>query len=474
MNAPWTILAAIAATDSKLEKQALIAAEATAQNDNFFKGVRLACDNMITFGVKAVDTKPAKRPSEPEPRGVDPLKIFDLCRKLSMRELTGDAAQVAIGYIRNQATEEEWNGWYRLVLIKDLKAGFSESTVNKVCEKEFPLYAIPVFECQLAKDCVDDEGNVDESLLKGKKIIDVKLDGQRVLTVVYPNGKVDQYSRNGKEMLNFGQIKNQISKNAIFFSEPIVLDGEIMSASFQDLMKQARRKTDVQTNDAVLNLFDIITLREFQAGIGEHKQKDRTFSLQTWFEKVADTMPNVTVVGCEMVDLDTPAGVARLLEINKKALAGKYEGIMLKDPEALYECKRSYNWLKMKPFIEESLTATAVEEGKPDSKFVGTMGAVVFEGLVGDKQVKVNCGGGWSIQQRAQIWANYTGKPVEWKKKTKGKWETIVEVPNGPSCVGDVGEVRADALTKSDSKDTWSMRFPRFKTWRGFAKGEKL
>lgn len=474
MNAPWTILAAITATDSKLEKQNLIAVEATAKNDNFFKGVRLAYDPMITFGVKAVEVKPAKRPSEPEPKGVDPVKFFELCRKLSMRELTGDAAQVAIGYIRNQATEEEWNGWYRLVLMKDLKAGFSESTVNKVCEKKFPLYAIPVFECQLAKDCVDDEGNVDEALLKGKKIVDVKLDGMRVLTIVYPNGKVDQYSRNGKELLNFGKVKDQIAKNAIFFAEPVVLDGEIMSASFQDLMTQARRKTDVQADDSVLNLFDIITLREFQAGIGEHKQKDRTFSLKTWFEKVADTMPNVTVVGSEVVDLDTPAGVARLLEINKKALAGKYEGIMLKDPDALYECKRSYNWLKMKPFIEESLTATAIEEGKPDSKFVGTMGAVVFEGVVDGKNVKVSCGGGWSIQQRAAIWANHIGRGVAWQKKVKGKWQTFVEEPTGASCIGDVGEIRADALTKSDSKDTWSMRFPRFKTWRGFAKGEKL
>lgn len=296
----------------------------------------------------------------------------------------------------------------------------------------------------------------------------------RMLTIVYPNGKVDQYSRNGKELVNFDKIKQQIAKNAIFFAEPVVLDGEIMSASFQDLMKQARRKTDVQADDSVLNLFDIITLAEFQAGIGKHRQLDRSYSLATWFEQNKDHLPNVTVIGQEMVDLDTQIGRDRLLEINKAALEGKYEGIMLKDPQAVYECKRSRNWLKMKPFIEESLTATAVEEGKADSKFVGTMGAIVFEGVVDGKKVKVSCGGGYSIKQRAQIWANYTGKPVTWQKKVKGAWETITEVPTGPSCIGDVGEVRADALTKSDSKDEYSMRFPRFKTWRGFTKGEKL
>src|ERR1700741_4745137 len=137
MNQPWSILAQLAATDSKIEKQAIIEREATASNDNFFKCVRLANDRMIPVGVKKVDAKPARRPSEPEPKGLDPVKFFELCHKLSVRDLTGDAAQVAIGYVRNQATEEEWNGWYRLVLIKDLKAGFSESTVNKVCEKNY-------------------------------------------------------------------------------------------------------------------------------------------------------------------------------------------------------------------------------------------------------------------------------------------------------------------------------------------------
>jgi DNA ligase-1 len=476
MNQPWTILKELAATDSKNDKQAIIAREATAKNDDFFRGLRLAYDPMITFGVKQVESKPAKRASEPEAKGLDPVKFWDLTQKLAMRQLTGDAAKVAINHAMNQATVEQWDGWYRLVLIKDLKAGFSESTVNKVCEKDFPTYAIPVFETQLAKDCVDDEGNVDESLLHGKKIVDTKLDGMRCITIVYPNGKVDQYSRNGKELVNFEKIKQQISKNAIFFAEPVVLDGEVMGASFQDLMKQARRQTDVQADDSVLNLFDILTLKEFQAGKGLHKQVDRTYSLHAWFEKLQNNMPNVDVLVGELVDLDTVEGQARLGEINKAAIAGKYEGIMIKDPDAVYECKRSTNWLKMKPFIEESLTVTAVEEGKKDSKFVGTMGALVCEGTVDGKKVKVNCGGGYSIQIRAQIWADYTGKPVTWQKKSSvtKKWMTMTEQPSGRTIVGMIAEVRADALTKSESSDTYSMRFPRFKTFRGFAPGEKL
>lgn len=468
MNTPWSVIAELAATDSKLEKQAIIAREAKAGNDDFFRGTLGTFDPMITYGVKKVEV------ATKDGAGLSVDAFWKVAKDLADRKLTGGAATTAINFIRLKATVEQWNGWYRLILIKDLKAGFSESTVNKVCEKDFPKYAVPLFECQLAKDCVDEEGNVAEELLTGKKLIDVKLDGMRVLTIVSPDGIVNQYSRNGKELFNFEKVKEQIAKHAVYFKETMVLDGEIMSSSFQDLMKQAKRKTDVSTDDAVLNLFDIIPLREFKAGIGTVPQLARSAALMSWFAPLEEFMPAVTVVGQELVDLDTKEGQARLLEINKAALIGKYEGVMLKSPTALYECKRSMNWMKMKPFIEESLTVTDVEPGKVGSKFEGTMGALVCEEIIDGKPVKVNCGGGYSIKLRAQLWARHTGKPVNWLKKEKGVWVTYTEQPDGGPVVGLIAEVRADALTKSEDSDTWSMRFPRFKTFRGTVAGEKL
>lgn len=462
----YKLIDEIAATDSKLIKQAIIKRESDANNIEFFNGLRLALDTITTFGVKQVTERTGEDGS-----GLSFAVFAALAHRLINRILTGDAARDAIDMCMQQATNKEWNSYYRLILIKDLKAGFSEATVNKVAADKFK---IPVFECQLAKDSTDEEGNVDESLLNGRKQIDVKLDGMRVLTIVYPNGNVEQFSRNGKELVNFEVIKQQISKNASSFDVPTVLDGEVMSASFQDLMKQARRKTDVQADDTVLNLFDIIPLDEFLSGKGSVVQFVRTTMLQSWYDNSSVDMPNVTIVGSEVVNLDTAAGKLRLLEINKSALDAKLEGIMIKDINAMYECKRSYNWLKLKPFIEETLTATAIEEGNADSKFVGTMGAIVFEGVIDGKQVKVNVGGGYSIQFRAQVWADYTGKSVTWQKKVKKEWVTITEHPTNSNAIGMLGEIRADALTKSENKDTWSMRFPRFKTWRGYERGEKI
>ena len=249
--------------------------------------------------------------------------------------------------------------------------------------------------------------------------------------------------------MNFEHIKKQISKHAIFFAEPIVLDGEVMSASFQDLMKQVHRKSDVEANDAVLNLFDILTLKEFNRGHGDHKQIDRSYSLAAWYGQFHDHMPNVTVVGQEQVDLDSDIGKERFKQINQDAIAGGYEGIMIKDPRAVYECKRSVAWLKLKPFIEVSLTVIAVEEGT--GRNLGKLGALICEGVDDGKRIRVNVGSGFTDLHRDTYWTSRSELP------------------------GQIVEVRADAATKSQgSEETWSLRFPRFLRFRGFEPSEKL
>jgi DNA ligase-1 len=424
---------------SRLNKEAIVLAEAEAGNDTFFAGMRLAYDSMITFGVKKVP-----KHSGPDGQGLPWTAFAKLADDLATRKLTGDAAKKAIELCLSVATQAEWNDWYMRILTKDMRAGFTEGTINRVTEKKFPQYAIPVFSCQLAHDSANHESKV-----VGKKLIEVKLDGVRVITVVHPDGRVDQYSRNGKELVNFPHVKEQIAKVAHTFKSAMVLDGEIMSGTFQDLMKQIHRKSSATANDAVLNLFDIVTLDEFNAGGSKVAQTLRSHGLKTWFESNEAALPNVTVVAQELVDLDTDAGQARYKEINALAIAGGYEGIMLKDPGAGYVNKRTVAWMKLKPFIEVTLKAVAVEEGT--GKNAGKMGAVLFEGTDDGKFIRVSVGGGWSDKDRDDIWAN--------KDKV----------------LDELGEVRADALTlNQDSTDVYSMRFPRFKTWRGFAAGEKL
>jgi len=210
-------------------------------------------------------------------------------------------------------------------------------------------------------------------------------------------------------------------------------------------MKQVHRKDNVEAGDAILNLFDVLPLADFEKGVYDKDQTTRSSMVKFWVEQNQALLPNVTYVANELVDLDTEAGQTRYKEINAKAIAGGYEGIMLKDPLAGYECKRSVAWLKLKPFIEVSLTVVATEEGT--GKNVGKMGALVCEGVDDGKDIRVNVGSGFTDQQRDEFWSCRVD--------------------------GHIVEVRADAVTQNQD-GTYSLRFPRFKSFRGFATGEKI
>ena len=439
MNQPWEVIKKLEADNSRLAKEAIVAQEASAGNDYFFLGSRLALDPMITFGLKQV---PEKKDTDSAEGGLGQELFVELCRQLKERIVTGNNARGLVERAMQMATLDEWNFWCRRILIKDLRCGLSEKTINKVVEKKYAKYIIPVFACQLAHDSANHEDKV-----RGRRLVEVKLDGVRVITIAYPDGRVDQFSRNGKELVNFPHIVEQIKRTVTGVVEPVVLDGEVMSSSFQDLMKQVHRKSNVQSHDAVLHLFDLLPLAAFQNGRWDEPQTDRIARLRGWKDLWQEETPNVQVLDHELVDLDTQQGQQRFREINQQAIAGGYEGIMIKDPDAAYECKRSTSWLKLKPFIEVSLEVKDFEEGT--GRNAGRLGAIICEGDDDDRRIRVSVGSGFSDSDRDSFWA--------------GRDELS----------GQIVEVRADAITQNQD-GSYSLRFPRFLRFRGFRAGEKI
>jgi DNA ligase-1 len=432
----YQIIRELEADNSRLAKEAIIKREADAGNEEFFEGCRLALDNLVSFGVKQVP-----KHSGPDGQGLPWAAFVQLAGSLYRRELTGHDARDAIELALTVSTQAQWNDWYRRILIKDLRCGVSEKTINK-CVKDTSIKPVPVFECMLAHD-----GANHEKKIAGKKLLEPKLDGVRVLTVVnMDNRTVTQYTRNGKVLENFGHITKAIEENIDLFGRSLVLDGEMISTSFQALMKQVHRKDNVKADDAVLMLFDILPLTEFQAGKSVLGQRRRSNLLKS-FKPVFDKIGNIGVITQTEVDLNEFAGDLLFKEFNKKAIEDGFEGIMIKDSEAKYECKRSTSWLKQKPFIEVSLTVVDIEEGTGRNE--GKLGALVCEGEDDGKNIKVNVGSGFTDDDRAGFW------------------------PERDFMKGQVVEVRADAITQNQD-GTYSLRFPRFLRFRGFAVGEKI
>jgi len=441
MSDCFRVISALEEHTSRINKEQILEAEAAANNVELFAGIRMALDSLITFGIKKV---PIKKSTDPQmsPTGLDWSAFEQQAHGLINRYITGNAARDLIDQLMLCATEQQWNGWYRRILIKDLRCGVTEKTVNKVLTAFPNIAPVPVFECMLAHD-----GANHEKKITGKKLLQPKLDGVRCLTVVdYNNRTVTQFSRNGKELVNFGHITAAILDNIDMLGRSYVLDGEVVSNNFQDLMKQVHRKDDVQAADARLALFDIVPLSEFQRGSSVMGQ-GRRFKLLDSLRPAFDSMKHIDLVPWQEVDLDDYVGQMVFKQYMADAVSGGYEGIMIKDVDAVYECKRSHSWLKQKPFIEVSLEIVDVEEGT--GRNAGRLGALVCAGVDDGRSIQVNVGSGFSDADRDEFWSGRD------------------------NLAGQVVEVRADAITQNQD-GTYSLRFPRFLKFRGFCVGEKL
>jgi DNA ligase-1 len=441
MSASW--INKLNESDSRLHKedvlrQALEASVLGSTNSQVFLGLTKACYNpYVTFGVRKV----------PDTVGIidaeNPWSDFnELLLQLSQRRLTGNAALDAINDMSERFDSVEWNTFCAPVIRRDLRAGISDKTINKICKKTD--YEIPIFGCQLA---TNSEGRPE---MKGIKRLEPKLDGVRVLLMVIPSDFGDVtticFSRNGKQFDNFGHIEEQVRNNWIKIARGhqnalingFVLDGEVIGNTFQELMRQARRKDNVQADDSVFNIFDIIPLSDFREGHWNAQLRKRIDILEH-IRHVVDTMPNVELLPHIMVDLDTAAGKDQLERYAKDNVNAGFEGIMIKELEAPYICKRSTDWMKWKPTLTVDLEVVGVEEGT--GRNLGRLGALVCHGVDDGKEITVNVGSGFSDVDRDDYWTN----------------RNLV--------IGRTCEVLCDVITQNQD-GTFSLRFPRFVRFR--------
>lgn len=441
-----TFIRALNESNSRLHKEqvldkTLVAAKLGNIPAQIFLGLANAVYNpLITWGVKQI----------PETTGIDdapnPWTEFNtLLNQLHKRELTGYAARDAISAMSEQFTSDEWNNFCAPVLRKDLRCGITEKTINKVCKGT--KWAVPVFSCQLATNCED------RPEMRGKKRLEPKIDGMRMLALCTLNDEgadVICYSRNGIVFENFGHIQEQLRKILPVLGSKLgysswMFDGEIMSASFQALMRQARRKKDVDIADAVYNIFDIVPLDNWTHGYW-NAQLHKRIKLLNFIEPLLDSCPSVALLSHIDVDLDTIAGRQQLNKYGQQCVDEGFEGIMIKDLDAPYICKRSTSWLKWKPTITVDITIEGYEEGT--GKNVGKLGAVFGRGVDSGRDFSVYVGGGYSDDDRDSLWRDRNKLP------------------------GRVMEVIADGVTQNQD-GTFSLRFPRFYRFRDTFTGDK-
>jgi len=419
--------------ESVIEKALMASKLGSAAAQCFLYNCYQAYNPYYTFHIKQV----------PETQGIvnaanDWPKFWALLESLRTRSVTGGNARQSIEDLSQEFDSDEWNMICRRVLIKDLRCGISEKTLNKILGKT--EYRIPVFTCQLAQDSTDRPDK-----MRGTKRLEVKLDGVRVLAVIR-GYSVTLMSRNGKEFLNFPQITRFIEDNLDKIGTMGVLDGEIVGESFQTLMRQAHRKNNAKTDDMVFHVFDMIPLADFQQGQCNLKQHERLAYMERHIGALGPDGCVRMMPGLE-VNLDSAEGRDIMQRFAQDAVAQGFEGIMIKDINAPYECKRSSSWMKWKPTITVDLNIVDFEEGT--GRNAGRLGAIVCEGEDHGRRIRVNVGSGLSDTDRDEYWISRD------------------------KLLGHVVEVQADAVTQNQD-GSYSLRFPRFLRFRSFEAGEKI
>ena len=113
--------------ESVIEKALVASKLGSISAQCFLYNCYLALNPYFVYGVKKV----------PESKGLELkenpwVEFWGMCEALRTRSLTGNRARAAIESMMNRFDTEQWNGLARRVLIKDLRCGVSEKTINKV------------------------------------------------------------------------------------------------------------------------------------------------------------------------------------------------------------------------------------------------------------------------------------------------------------------------------------------------------
>jgi DNA ligase-1 len=358
-------------------------------------------------------------------------KMFDLLDDMSSQKLPPNSGQ-------SRAAVLEWAKHcgagtidvFRRIINKDLKCGMTENSFNKIK----PGW-VPTFKCQLAQP-------FDQAKLKFPCYVDPKYDGVRTLAFVDTvNGTVIYMSRNGLQFQNFDCFSLELAQLFKSFGPAVVADCEVINEKgFQTLMKMPKFKDpNFETTHLRCMVFDLMPTDAFKAADFDMVQKRRLEELALLFK--GQTLKQVCMVPTRMAKDFTE--VEQIFEF---WVAQGLEGVIMKQPDAKYEFKRTYSWQKLKPSKSKDLRIVGMELG--EGKREGKCGKLIVEHDAGHKGiVRVGVGSGLSDWEVDNI--KEDNGQILYRAIGSEEWINIK---------GQIVEVTYDCET-----DDGSLRFPRIK-----------
>ena len=308
-----------------------------------------------------------------------------LLEQLETRTLTGNAAREAVKQLTLNFPIED-----SLILDdifnKDLRCGINISTINKALGKDF----IPEFNTMLAHKYEP------KRVSEWPVYVEPKLDGMRCVAKVQ-NGSVEFFSRNGMAITSIPHLEDAV-KEMLFsvYGEPVqtttYVDGELTSGDNFNISISALRKKDKVAQEAKFHVFEILTEDEFING-SQDPHKLRVMTLLALKARFNNKF-------IELIDVKTALNDEEVLNWYQHYRDQGVEGIIVKDPNGLYQPKRSHAWMKIKECNDVDLKVIGTFEGK--GKYENQLGGIIVD----HNGVEVRVGCGFSDYERIVIWGN--------------------------------------------------------------------
>ena len=333
------------------------------------------------YGVKKFPTSIQQMATQEDDDGTELFRTLDALQK---RVVTGHKALQEISFLLGRYLVPA--ELLSRIINKDLRCGAGATLVNSVFPGLIPEFKVALAQEYEGEDC------------EFAKLASIKYDGLRCLAFV-DESEVTFKTRNGLEITSAESIKPWLHE--IRQPTRLVFDGELKKRAghFQDSSGSIRKKSE-QAEDLEYQVFDVMTEAEFVASYSSHTQTERLAQLSILLKSQQLESP-VKYVEHHLVFNDI-----QVQKLFREMLALGHEGLILKDPNAPYQFKRSNTWIKLKDRKTADVRVIGFEPGK--GKYKGMMGALVVD--FNGKPNKI--GTGFSDLQRSNS-EHLLGKMVE-------------------------------------------------------------
>ncbi len=310
------------------------------------------------------------------------------------------------------------------VLTKRLNIGIGAKLINKAFNKEI----IPDPSLMLAQDDEDE-------IKKWETIVcEEKYDGVRVIAYMSGN-EIKFYTRAFNEIPNqyLEKIANEcliLIKNSglngdwFFDGELTDLNRKSVSGKVTQMLKG--KPLDSIGDDLIYNIFDLEDAETLKSGRGIIPFDVRRSTLEGVFMTYKTS-------SLTLADSFLTSEKEDIYAYYNKIVAQGGEGVILKNPDHVYECKRSKNWIKLKEVNDCDLIITGWYPG--EGKREGFIGGFYCEDSSGTVKVKVGAG--------------FTDQDLK----------DLSENPD--SQIGKVCAIQYNVII-NDKNNNWSLFLPRF------------